>query len=85
MNGRLHWCGMHHDTVMLTTLTATLHITTLLIGLVWELYGTCNPINDRVMRLDPIDAKYNLAQEVLAHITRNLQLQRAVPHAGFKE
>ena len=70
---------------MLPTLRGTLHITTLLIGIVWELYGTCNPINDRVMCLEPINAEYNLAREVLAHITVNRQLQRAIPHAGAKE
>ena len=37
------------------------------------------------MRLEPIDAEYNLAREVLAHITINRQLQTAVPHAGTKE
>ena len=70
---------------MLPTPRVTLHTTALLIGIVWELYGTCNPINDRVMRLEPIDAEYNLAQEVLAHITVNWQLQRAIPHAGSKQ
>ena len=55
---------MHHDTTTLPTPKITLYITTLLIGVAWELYGTCNPINDRVMRLDPIDAEYNLAREV---------------------
>ena len=76
---------MHHDTTMLPTPRITLYITTLLIGIVWELYGTGDPINDRVMRLEPIDAEYNLAREVLAHITINRQLQTAVPHAGTKE
>ena len=70
---------------MLPTPKITLYITTLLIGVAWELYGTGDPINDRVMRLEPIDAEYNLAQEVLAHITRNQQLKTAVPHAGTKE
>ena len=70
---------------MLPTLRGLLHITTLLIGIAWELYGTCNPINDRVMRLEPIDAEYNLAREVLAHITVNRQLQTAIPHACTKE
>ena len=65
---------MHHNTNMLPTLKGALHITTLLIGVAWELYGTSNPINDRVMRLEPIDAEYNLAREVLAHITVNPQL-----------
>ena len=65
---------MHHNTAMLPTLRGTLHITTLLIGIAWEPYGTCNPINYRVMRLEPIDAEYNLAREVLAHITVNPQL-----------
>ena len=70
---------------MIPTPRITLHITALLIGITWELYGTSNPINDRVMRLEPIDAEYNLAREVLAHITVNRQLQTAVPHAGTKE
>ena len=34
------------------------------------------------MRLEPIDAEYNLAREVLAHITSNRQLQTAVSHTG---
>ena len=76
---------MHHNTTTLPTPRITLYITTLLIGITWELYGTCNPIDYRVMRLEPIDAKYNLAGEVLAHITVNWQLQGAVPHAGTKE
>ena len=70
---------------MLPTPRITLYITTLLIGIAWELYSTCDPINDRVMQLEPIDAEYNLAREVLAHITINRQLQTAVPHAGTKE
>ena len=70
---------------MLPTLRGTLHITTLLIGIAWELYGTSDPIYDRVMHLEPIDAEYNLAREVLAHITINWQLQTAVLHAGTKE
>ena len=44
----------------LPTPRITLHITTLLIGIVWELYGTSNPINDRVMHLEPIKTEYNL-------------------------
>ena len=52
---------MHYDTTVLPTLEGTVHITTLLIGIAWELYSTSNPIDDRVMRLEPIDAKYNLA------------------------
>ena len=76
---------MHHDTTMLPIPRITLHITTLLIGIAWELYGTSDPINDRVMHLEPIDTEYNLAREVLAHITVNRQLQTAVPHAGTKE
>ena len=63
---------------MLPTLNGTLHITALLISIVWELYSICDPINDRVMHLEPINTKYNLAREVLAHIARYLQLQRAV-------
>ena len=70
---------------MLPTLRVTLHITALLIGVAWELYSTGDPINDRVMRLEPIGAEYNLAREVLAHITHYQQLQKAVPHAGPKE
>ena len=70
---------------MLPTPRITLYKTTLLIGVAWELYGTGNPIYDRVMRLEPVDAEYNLAREVLAHITNNQQLQTAVPHAGTKE
>ena len=65
---------MHHDTTTLPTPRITLNITALLIGVAWELYSTGNPINDRVMRLEPIDAEYNLAREVLAHITNNRQL-----------
>ena len=76
---------MHHDTTTLPTPKITLYITTLLIGVAWELYGTGDPINDRVMHLEPIDAKYNLAREVLAHITNNRQLQRAVSHASTKQ
>ena len=79
----LVWLAPRHNHA--PTLWGTLHITTLLIGIVWELYGTCNPINDRIMRLKPIDAEYNLAREVLAHITQYRQLQRAVLHAGSKE
>ena len=52
---------MHHDTTMLPTPRITIYITALLIGVMWELYGTGDPINDRVMRLEPIDAEYNLA------------------------
>ena len=70
---------------MLPTPRITLYITTLLIGIAWELYSTCDPINDRVMRLEPIDAEYSLAREVLAHITNNRQLQGAVPHASTKQ
>ena len=70
---------------MLPTLRGTLHIITLLIGIAWELYRTSNPINDGVMRLEPINAECNLAREVLAHITRNRQLQTALSHAGTKE
>ena len=70
---------------MLPTPGITLHITTLQIGIAWKLYGTNDPINDGVMRLEPIDTKHNLAQEVLAHITCNRQLQTAVAHAGTKE
>ena len=70
---------------MLPTLNGTLHIAALLIGIAWELYSTCNPIYDRVMRLEPIDTEYNLAREVLAHITSYRQLQRAIPHAGSKK
>ena len=76
---------MHHDTTTLPTPRITLNIITLLIGVAWELYGTCDPIYDRVMRLEPIDAEYNLAREVLAHITINRQLQTAVSHAGTKK
>ena len=76
---------MHHGTTMLPTLTGTLYITALLISIAWEFYGTNDPINDRVMCLEPIDAEYNLAREVLAHITVNWQLQRAIPHASTKE
>ena len=70
---------------MLPTLKGTSHITALLIGVAWELYSTGDPINERVMRLEPIDAEYNLAREVLAHITNNRQLQTAISHAGTKE
>ena len=70
---------------MVPTLNGTLHITTLLIGIARELYSTCNPIYDRVMHLEPINAKYNLAQEVLAHITVHQQLQTAITHAGSKK
>ena len=70
---------------MLPTLRGTLYITTLLIGATWELYDTRDPINDRVMRLEPINAEYNLAREVLAHITVNWQLQTAISHAGAKQ
>ena len=70
---------------MLPKLNGTLHIAALLIGVMWELCSTCDPINDRVMQLEPIGAEYNLAREVLAHITINRQLQTAVPHAGTKE
>ena len=52
---------MHHDTTTLPTPRIALYITTLLIGITWELYSTGDPINDRVMRLEPIDAEYNLA------------------------
>ena len=76
---------MHHDTTTLPTPRITLYKTTLLIGVAWELYGTCDPIYDRVMRLEPIDAEYNLAREVLAYITINWQLQTAVPYASTKE
>ena len=76
---------MHHDKTKLPTPRITLHITALLIGIAWEPYGTSNPIDNRVMRLEPINAEYNLAREVLAHITVNWQLQTAVPHAGTKE
>ena len=85
MNGRLYRCGLHHNTTMLPTLRGTLHITTLLIGIAWELYGTCHPMYDGAMLLEPIDAEYNLTREVLAHITGYWQLQRAVPHAGAKQ
>ena len=70
---------------MLPTPRVTLYITALLIGIMWELYGTFNPIYDRVMRLEPIDAEYNLAGEALDHITVNQQLQTVVLHAGTKE
>ena len=70
---------------MLPTPRITLYVTALLIGVAWELYGPGNPIDNRVMRLEPIKAEYNLAREVLAHITVNRQLQTAVPHAGTKE
>ena len=76
---------MHHDATMLRIPRITLYITTLLIGIAWELYSTCDPIDNRVMHLEPIDTEYNLAREVLAHISINRQLQTAVPHAGTKE
>ena len=46
---------------MLLTLNGTLHIAALLIGIMWELYSICNPIDDRVMHLEPINTEYNLA------------------------
>ena len=56
----------------------------------WHHMGTLqymqpNPIYYRVMHLKPIDAEYNLTQEVLAHITLHRQLHTTVPHAGSKE
>ena len=54
---------------MVSICNGTLHIITLLIGVARELYSRCNPTYDRVMHLELINAKYNLAQEVLAHIT----------------
>ena len=35
---------------MLPTLNGTLHIAALLIGIMWELYSTFDPIYDSVMR-----------------------------------
>ena len=84
VNGWLYQLGLHHNTTTVPTLNGTLHITALPIAIARELYSICNPIYDRVMHLEPIDAKYNLDREVLAHITHYQQLKQAVPHASSK-
>ena len=70
---------------MLPTLNGTLHSTALLIGIARELYSTSDPIDGRVMHLEPVNVEYNLAGEDMAHITIYQQLQTAVPRTSSKK